>query len=642
MEKEYEILKYLNSSPLPINISKLQNLFNVSRRSIINYVNMINEISPNLISSSNKGYSVSNHETANKLIRENNQTFSSYESRKIYILENILKNNYRLSINELAYKLCVTESTIIKDILRLKKSLININIDIKTKNGVLYIIGEEKDKQKLITKIINKELETNHFSIDSIQKYFSYANISKIKNVVTITLSEFEYNIDNYSLFNYIIHLAVCIETNYIYDCVSACSYSFGNEYANECSNHIVKIVEKIYTILKETFPESSFSKNDIIEASILMSTRAFSTKLNEFDLNQIQKYVGEETKELLSEILKAIEKNYGVSLYNNDFIARFAFHLKNLLTRLREGVELPNVSMSSFKDDYPFVYLIANNISKIISAWIEKPIPENEIFYITLHLGILFEERKDDNKKINCVVVSNDYLNLGKTIFSRISMNVDNLFLLDVVPSYDEISYDNVDLVLTVLDTSTEVNIPQVHISLYPSIFEIEAIKKYAKNIKKTRHIDKIKKKINKLFTNELFFSNINISSSDNIINFLCKELYQKGYVEESFVNDIFAHEAVVPSEYLNIAIPHPLTSNSDNINNSAVAVLISKEPITWNKNKVNFIFLICLKKDDKALFSEIFKLVTSALTNEKTLNLLYECHNCEQFINILLSNIN
>lgn len=106
--------------------------------------------------------------------------------------------------------------------------------------------------------------------------------------------------------------------------------------------------------------------------------------------------------------------------------------------------------------------------------------------------------------------------------------------------------------------------------------------------------------------------------------------------YVAKNYKNQIYEHEKISSSSYGNVAIPHPLNNEAKS---SVIALAISPEPISWGFNKVNLVFMLSLKEEDKELFSDIFEFITKIIKDPQTFGRIMKASTFNDFINILVS---
>lgn len=634
MDLKEKLIQFIIQKNDYITSRQIAEELNISTRSVVNYVNQINKECGKIILSCNKGYYLIPTFNAESLnITENTIIPRNYEERKHYILEKLLISNEHPDIDTLAASLCISITTLQNEIAKIRAELKSQGLYIKIKKGQFFIIGNDKDRRKAILDLLNNELEDSYFNIDSIQKFFYAVQIKDINNIVTNTLNEYEYFLDDFSLLNYVLHLAICIETGSSKD--SAISISQQSSFSY--TPHIQTIVDQIYNKLKKQY-QISFTSEQIYDASILMSTRIVSKDLNKITFNQLDNYVGKEIKDLLLEISYSVHDIYGIDLKVDNFMVRFAFHLKNLVTRINNKIFVPDHNFDSIQVEFPFLYIIAVHIASIINKKYECVLAKSEISYIALHLGVLMEEKKAYEQKISCALVIFDYLNISNHITQSLQRFSDTLFLVDIVTSYDNISnIQDIDLILTTLPINPQISTSQLQINMIPSKSDINNIHKKVMEIKEGKILKDRIKNIQRFFTSQLFFPNAEFDSQKDAIETLSNQLILHGYANENFKKQLYDHEDIAPSAYRNIAIPHPLYSETNSAIKSTIVVALCKKPIQWASNQINIIFVICLTKEDFPLFRDLFSLVTHFLSDEKNMQKLLSVSNYNEFIEVL-----
>lgn len=641
MEKRYEILNYLCSQNNPVTSQQIQELFTISRRSIINYIKQLNEEVEGLILSSRDGYNVSNKMIASSLLTKQTDefTYEGYEKRKSYILEKLLLKKEDTTVYQLSEELFVSDLTINKDIAKLKKELEPKGLYINSKKNRLFIIGDNALKNKYLLNMLNDELNDSKFSLNSLQEYFETVNISHVINIIQNTMNKFHVSLDEYSLLNYVLHIAICIETSIIQTDEMTSTYS---QIQNDIifSEKIQNIINDIYKQLKEKYPQSSFTKKQISDASILMSTRIISPEIFSLSFTDTRGYIGEDLYNLVVEMILGIYRNYGLDVNVDDFTVRFAFHLKNLVIRIQHKITLANNNFISIKSDYPFLYTIAYYVASLINKKYDTVLPENEISYIALHLGVLVESQRKTVTSVNCAILTYNYYNMGQKLFERLNSSIHDLQLEQIVSNYNSI-HNNVDLILTTFEPDYSYPVSQIHVNSIPTDIDIERIQDMVKQIQKRLKNRETINKFKRFFDERLTYKNHPFSSKKEIIDFMCKDLMRYGFVSEGFKEDIYNHENIVPSEYNNVAMPHPLSDDDNHILKSSVSMWFSDKTIRWENNDVNIVFMISLLPQDRPLFSEIFNSITQNIIGKITSKELLETESFEDLINRLL-NIN
>ncbi|HOJ02037.1 MAG TPA: HTH domain-containing protein, partial [Anaerolineaceae bacterium] len=369
ISKEIQLISFLLNQGSWVTTSVISDYLELSPRSVSTYISELNKKYDGLILSSNKGYRILKDKACAILNAISTRRIpSNYEERKKYILEKILLSQQFPTIDFLSDRLCVSPSTLQNEISKLRSELSDFHLHLRIKNNKLSIIGLDRDKRRLVLDLINEELENSSFSLESIQDLFVTTDLKRIKKIVTNALKNNEYFLDEYSLLNYILHIAVFIElkgNNYIANAKDHNALRIN--FRKVTSPHVCKIIEEIFSEIKLAYG-GDFTIEDFSEVSLSMMTSAVSNNLGKLHMDQLEELVGREIEKLLFEIVRSVRSTYSIDLKEDGFMIRFAFHLKNVIKRVENNIKLRNSEFKSIKSDFPLIYVIAVFISNIIN----------------------------------------------------------------------------------------------------------------------------------------------------------------------------------------------------------------------------------------------------------------------------------
>ena len=136
-----------------IDANELANIFNVSSRTVRNYVRNINRNYPKLIISSNKGYKIDQ----NKYNEFNNYNvnFEDINKERVQYILNQLLLKEEVDVYDLADELTISDSSIEKAILLVKDYLHDFGMKIDRKRNIIRLNGTESSKRQLINKLLS-------------------------------------------------------------------------------------------------------------------------------------------------------------------------------------------------------------------------------------------------------------------------------------------------------------------------------------------------------------------------------------------------------------------------------------------------------------------------------------------------------
>ncbi|MBQ9840071.1 MAG: PTS sugar transporter subunit IIA [Erysipelotrichaceae bacterium] len=613
--KSNDLIKLLQSTDKWLPCSTIAEQLSLSTRQVRYLISKINE-QESIILSSNKGYRI-NH--TNTFIHEENQNFpTNYEERKKFIYRQLVIKNEIMDIDALADSFGISSITFRNEMEKWKRELKNYNIHLKTKQGKLFSIAKESDRKDFALNVIRDELDQTSFSTENVKKYFKHVNLSDIRQIVLGVFTKHQCYVDHYSLLTYIIHLAIRIELSYD-NPIEKDEHQILHLNVEEYSDpEITKIVTEITKELSQYYKNANFSINDIMDASLLMSTRIVSKEVDLYELNDsIEKVVDIEMSSLLNKIIETIYNTYSIDLNSQQFNIRFALHLKNVLIRADKKLTLKNQQFNDIKNKYPFLYVISVNIAYIIQQETGHVLSEDEIAYITLHVGVILEEQKVQQQKIICALVVPDYYVIGKNLYKKIENLLGNLIYIEtMVTNTDELKNHEFDALISTYDLTYSSNVPVILVDPFLNEHNVDSIRSKVRNLQIIKKRNASFKNFKSYLNKDLCFFNKGFKNSKEAIETICDYLYSNNLINNQFKAEIYNHEKIAPSSYNNIAIAHTLSNNDIA---SFVALSINKTPVIWGENSVNLIFIVSLKKDNRSNFRALFSTLTDIISDNE-----------------------
>ncbi|HHV19415.1 MAG TPA: PTS transporter subunit EIIA, partial [Thermoanaerobacterales bacterium] len=601
------------------------------------YISNINSEIPNLIESSRKGYIVRNKKLLANVINSVKASYSpqTVEDRKKYILRKLLLETDMYDLDNLAIELFISPVTLTNELQKLKMELADFELTIKTKNNLVFIDGQETNKKKLISKLIYEDSKDSFLSIKMMQSYLPHFDLTIVKQIVSDKLQKHHYFMDDFSLLNLVLHIAITMERKLIQKTVVE-DAGTGN-WESLVNAHIQEMVVDITGQVEKQFGVE-FVDGEIYDFALLIKTRAISNSINDINMDQLSEFVGEDIIRLVSLIQTRTKETYNITIMRQDFTVRFALHIKNLLIRLKHNIVLRNPQMLDIKNSYPFIYDVSVFIANIITQEKGYVLTEDEISYIALHLGVLIEERKVIKHEVRAILVNPQYLIKSMDIVNRLSSVFENnLLITEIVSAQHELeAYSDYDLIITTTPFEVYPGKPYVQISAYLTNKDILSVSKKIEEVLKDRIKVKVKSKLEMMFKEELFFVGESFKNQNDAINVMADALEKQGIVDSSFKKKLFERERVSSSAYMNIAMPHPLEMCALN---SAIAVSIHPNAITWNNNKVNIIFMLAINIRDSLFLKDIFDFIIEVISEEKKLKTILEVKTYDDFIATLVS---
>jgi lichenan operon transcriptional antiterminator len=633
-EKVKNLLNVLSRQNDWVTAFTLSKTLSISKRSVQNYIKEVNEIHHELISSSKLGFLINDKSRLFNIFNadKTDQIPQNEEDRKKYILKKLLLENTQYNLDQLADELYISPSTLTSELIKVKLELTKYDLIFKTKANNAYIEGLEKNKKKMISNLIFEDSKESFISMDLIQSYLPSFDIKQIKKIVIEVLKDKQFFIDDFSLLNFVLHIAIAMERN-----KSKTDFTETIENRIVIDDNILSITQLITEDITNTF-EVKFSPTDQYDLSLLIMTRVMNINPDNISIHQLEAIVGKDVVELVTVIQQKAYEIYNINLDKQDFTVRFSLHLRNLLIRLQNKIELKNPQMLLIKNTYPFIYDISVFISNLIKQNQNITISEDEIAYIALHIGVLIEEQKALENKIKVLILSPQYFASSLSIVKRcIQIFGDNILITGMITDENEIdNFYEFDLLISTIPVNRILDKPNIIVSNYFTNKDVSNLSNSIENVLRKKRINKIESKLKILFKDEFFSVNSSNKNQNDIIENLSDKLMHAGYVDAKFKTKLFEREAISSSAFMNIAMPHPLEMCSLK---SAISVSIHTNPINWNDSKVNIVFMLAIHEDDRLVFKDIFDFISDIISDENKLSSLLKVNSFEAFIKLFAS---
>ena len=631
--REKKLFLYLIKKEDWTTSGELAEELSVSKRSIKSYIKNINLEMDDIILSSASGYKLSDPIEAKRMLEESDDNIpQDKKERTDYILRKLLLNDERQSIVALADEMFVSYATLITELPDVRNALSKYELTLKTKNDYAFIEGDLKNKKKMVSDLLYDEMKQQKSSLSSIGRYFSSINIDMIEPKVREIIQSKDLYLDDLSMVNLLLHLAITAERCNQFSNHVSLATDMNDKISETCleiSNEIAQEIYKQYQIV--------FSEGDIHDIAILISTRLTKANIDDYSDS-----LDAEVLDILSQIEDRLQHAFGFDITNDDFKIRFGIHIANMLSRLRENNRIRNMEIETIKRQFPVIYDVAVFVSDIIERRTGVSVTEDEIAYIALHIGVLVEEQTIKQEKVNVILLYPPYGHGRDEMLEKLRSSFeDSIIVTRVISSITDLSQDDTyDLLISSTLIPSNINVKQIGVGKHLGSKDVLLVAEAIEKVKKEREHAKISSRLNKLFHKDLFFYDPGISSSNEMIDFLCDALEKGGYVNEEYRPSVFKREELSSCGYDKIAIPHPLDVESPT---TAIAVSIHPEGFIWGEFKVYVVLMLANNYNDSVLFKDVFEYTTYMLASNSGLRSIIQAKTYEEFIKALTDyNIN
>jgi lichenan operon transcriptional antiterminator len=605
----------------PCTASELAKYLGISIRTVKTYIKDINLLTDSkTILSSNKGYLI-NKQDGLTFLEKQHSLPQDYLERAFYIIKKILVEHKNPNVFDLCNELFIGYSTLKGDLAKMNTTFQMFNIRFFTQNDMVQIKGTEKDKRSLLSSVIFKETNNRILDLDTLKQSFDEDDIEKIAKIINDFFKKNNYDLNNFSFLNLLLHFSILIER-----VRKGHSLSEIHEIITKNSEELF-LVEELAERIESDF---SITLNDFERNEIYILFKTNVNYLIDSNHDELKKVIGWEYLNTVYGIIEEVLELYTIDLNHENFIVPFGLHIKSLLTRAALKKYNKNPFSEKIKHDWPIIYDIAVFISLRLSDIYKVHIKEDEIAFIFLHIGTEIDRQNTTTDKLKCILLCSDYLRFEKKIYNQLLQEFSNDISIEaIVSNYEELKGYSFDLLITVIEDERNNNYSSILISPFHLQKQKKEIQEKIYEIQQSKKRDLIFNNFDTYFHKELFFILENVSKQE-VITTIYEKMEKLGFVLPSFKAHVFERENASSTSFGQIAIPHSVHMDALQ---TKIGVAVSKEGISWGNNIVNIVLLIAINKLDKKIFLTINDSILSLFENQNIFKIMKNAESLADF---------
>ncbi|PBF45698.1 BglG family transcription antiterminator, partial [Clostridioides difficile] len=442
-------------------------------------------------------------------------------------------------------------------------------------------------------------------------------------------LKKYNLFINEYAINNILLHLMITIDrikkNNYI-DSVEVVNYIDNNVDIN-IAKDISNFLESEYNI--------TLTSAELYYLVFQLTNKTTVLNYNQMDTKSLSNYIDEHFVKLTKKIIKNVYDLYLIDLSDEEFVVKFTLHVKNLISRAKNNQVLRNQIPQKLKDSYPLIYDISVYICNQIQTLENVDIDEDEISYISLHVGSFFDRQKLLEDKVLCALITPNYYDLQFKIVRDLEKRFnESIEIIQIFSDTHNLDFDNkVDMVITTLPINDRCPIPFVYVNPYLNRKDYDNIQSKFIQIKDRKNILTVQNHLEMYFSESLFMKNIYLDSAKDYIRFMGNILYENKYVKPNYIDDVLIREKMSSTAFNNnVAIPHSMKMDALK---TGVCLIVNDKPVKWGEEKVQIIAMIPINEKEKEKFNYIFESFIEILSEWNNVKELTKADNYSSFMN-------
>ncbi|TDX52687.1 BglG family transcription antiterminator [Orenia marismortui] len=635
-ERSSKVLSILLEQKEAITIKDLAENFEVSARTIRSDLNKIaetlNDEGIKLIKKPRVGVWIEVDPAIRSKLRKRLFSAESYrdpfssETRQKYILKCLLQAEEKYTMKDLADELYVSRTTIYNDLEFVEEWLSKYNLVLEKKqNYGIEVQGREKNWRRAVADLLaqfkgNQELKemleevSDPIVIDSridnktyqqLRDIFTDVNFLKIEMILEEIERKLDFLFTDEAFVGLVIHIAISLKR-----------LGKGKDIKMERDQldslketeefEIAKVVaQNLEEELDVKLPEAEVGYISLHILGSKVQQNIISKDISDVLENTDQKVI-----EISKDIISMAGDVLGVDLRDDEqLLLGLVLHLRPAINRLKYGMSLRNPILDEIKNNYPSIFGAAWATSIVFEKHLGIKVNEEEIGYLALHLGAALER---NNNRIKVIVACSSGVGTSQLIATRLRKRLSGIEIVDLVSVYElkTKSLEDIDMIISTIPISN-LSKPIVKVSPLLTADDISLIKNKINYLIKDKEDRKfnselVSNEIKELFADDLIYISLDLKSKEEIIKNLSKELVDKEFVEEGFVNSALEREEITSTAVGNgVAIPHGRDSY---VLESKIAIATLNDPIKWENEEVSIILLLALERERSKNFFKYF----------------------------------
>lgn len=538
------------------------------------------------------------------------------KERVNYLVSRFLQAPDWIKIEDLSDQLYISTSSLSADLKEVRSILDSYNIQLVSRPGYgLQAEGSEFDLRLcLASHVIESQSGLQEF------KRGNLPLLKQISELLNEKLSKHNFQISSTSLQNLLIHIYITLQrmestSEPILDAEHQREIMEWPEY--ELAEEIAR---SLFTCTKQIFPP-----DEICYIAIHLASKRI---LNAND-HRPNMMISSEIFELSGKMIEQIKTEYGID-FTDDFDLRMmlSLHMVPLDIRIQYDMVLHNPLLKDIKTRYPLAYNMAVTTSTVINSTYHTKLREDEVGYLALHFNLALERKRRGYEKKNIVIVcatGRGTSQMLSYIFrSKFGDYLSSLKTADLY-SLPNMDLSGIDYVFSTVDLSLSLPVPVIKISSFME--EDNEVRTVRQVLKETPYT-----LMENYFDPELFFTDSDLKSREEVLAFLDREIRKKYPLPDDFIDLIMERENLAGTEFFNlIAMPHPVRPVTAK---TFAAVLILKKPILWDRQKIQFVFMLCMENNMDRNLMDFYQLASRLLVEP---SLIQKIINSGQFKTLL-----
>lgn len=626
-KRQSHIIDLLNNEMGPMTGKALGKALGVSDRTIRSDVEGINsEYGCELIRASRRnGYYVDHELMKAQNISSQEVIPQTAQERCVYLIKELLFRNREINLIDLQERVFVSGYSIDNDLRKIREMIRKYpGLKLVRSKNHIRLLGDEGDKRRLYKELLMEETKGNFVNLNAIAEIWKDFDLLKLEDDFAEICEKYGYRISEMEYPLIMLHAGVSIERMRNHNYVSE------EETLEEGEGREYQIADELFARISDIY-KVKLVKDEVLRFAGLLKGK---DRLPKAEARKAEEDEG--MQQLMRDILEILRNEFDIDLSGDqDFQSGIIAHIRLLMKRQQNQVTANDLYLQELKRKYPLVFEMAVRVAWCIEGYCGTRLNENEISFLALHLGAACE-RMDASEQYRVVAIIPNSYTMSKPCVDKLMLRFgDRMSIVRVCSFFEErrILQDNPDMILTTVPLKHHMDIPTVQISLFLNGEDESRVFQMLNLLDREKYHKDFVNLMERLMRKDLFHIRPSMESREEILNFLCDSLYEKGLSGEKFKENVFRREALSDTSFVyGFAVPHAIEASTME---SCISIMILREPVKWGDFNVSLVVLLATRETDNSLLKVFFDWLCNIVTDNNKFQELIHSSSYEEFMN-------
>jgi len=652
--REKKIIVTILNADYNLTLRQISDEIGVSRRTVMREMSSVydwfSKRGHEVERSTSKGIKLNVNDEERKVLLEelNDEMIIHYYNKKersLYIITELLQSKQALKLSYFSTVLGVSEASISSDLNSVEEWLEEYELTLERKQGYgVEVIGKERYKRRALVNIIYKMLdgdqlksavkrqiglETDGVKVTSkislkLMNMIDINTINTIEAAISNSEKEMGFKFTESSYTALAVHLALALKRITNHELISMNSDLLEELKLYDEFIVATKLIRALEEEMDVSIPDDEIGYVTLHLKGARYKNGMYDSSLLKFNEMIISNY---ELTSMINKMIKIASKETGYDLMNVDsLLIGLVDHLRPAINRMQLNLEIRNPLLQKIKEQYPEIFKVSIECSKVMKEQLNIELPESEIGYIAMHIGSAVEQLKNSSKnhnvKYNVVVTCISGIGTSKMLAERIKKEFKDINIVEVFASTNIndkwLERNDIDVILSTVYFENDI-VPVVNVNplllendiskIRQKLTSLNILRKSSNDkteenfYEKLHQINSYSTAILELLDHLVIVSGLNVTSKDELIervsksmstepSLLEKEIHKREEIGEIVFGDehvIFLHTRSKVVKHISVGIfrNNLMIHDKDNRYDTAL-VLIAPEKVEKEKLEI------------------------------------------------------